>query len=142
MEWRRRCWFPWEQRRGQPKALKQRLFFLAVESVAFQKGIELFQFNPVLLKLLILGAEVTRWGFPLRPCFCAFENDLLTHRNNNKREGGWGQGFRRFGARSANRLTPELAWAGGGRRISSLAGPRLIKPFRMNTSTHISAWGS
>ncbi len=113
-----------------------------MQSIAFEEGVELFQFNPVLLKLLIFGAEVTRWGFPLRPCFGAFENDLLTHEENNEREGGLGQGLSKFGARSAKRLTPELAWAGGGRRISSLAGPRLIKPFRMKTSTHISAWGS
>jgi len=65
---------------GQAKARRRSLFFLAVESVAFQEGVELFQFNPVLLKLLVLGAEVTRGGFPLRPCFCAFENDLLTHK--------------------------------------------------------------
>ena len=80
MGWKRRCWFPWEQRRGPPKARKRRLLFLAVESVAFLEGVELFQFNPVLLKLLILGAEVTRWGFPLCPCFGAFKDDLLAHR--------------------------------------------------------------
>ena len=51
-----------------------------MESVAFEEGVELFQFNPVLLKLLILGAEVTGGGLSLRPCFGAFENDLLTHK--------------------------------------------------------------
>ena len=51
-----------------------------MESVAFEEGVELFQFNPVLLKLLILGAKVTRRGFPLCPCFGAFKDDLLAHR--------------------------------------------------------------
>lgn len=64
------------------------LLFLAVDSVALEEGVEFFQFNPVLLKLLILRAEVTGWGFSLRPCLRAFENDLLAHTATMNGKGG------------------------------------------------------
>ena len=51
-----------------------------MDSVALQEGVELFQFNPVLLQLFVLRAEVTGGGLSLRPGFGAFENDLLTHK--------------------------------------------------------------
>ena len=55
------------------------LLFLAVDRVAAQEGIELFQLNSLLLELFIFGAEVTRRGFPLRFGFRALQNDLLAH---------------------------------------------------------------
>jgi len=81
------CWSPWEQGRGQSKARKGRLFFLAVESVALEEGIELFQFNTIFLELFVLRAEITGRGFPLGPCFRAFKDDLFAHKGKMPEEG-------------------------------------------------------
>ena len=56
-----------------------RLFLFAVDGVAAQEGIELFQLNPFFLKLFVLGAEITGCGFSLSLGFRALENDLLAH---------------------------------------------------------------
>ena len=57
------------------------LLFLAVDGVTTEEGVELFQLNPLLLKLLVLGAKVARRGFSLRSGFRALENDLITHKS-------------------------------------------------------------
>ena len=55
------------------------LLLLAVDGVTAEEGIELFQLNPLLLQLFILGAEVAGRGFSLGLGFSALEDDLLSH---------------------------------------------------------------
>ena len=57
------------------------LLFLAVDGVALEEGIELFQLNTVFLELFIFGAEVAGWGFALCPSLRAFQDNLFAHRS-------------------------------------------------------------
>jgi hypothetical protein len=55
------------------------LLFLAMESVATKKGVELSEFDPLFLELLVPSAEIAGRGLSLGTGLSAFQDNLLTH---------------------------------------------------------------